>query len=261
VDWENERWIKVYTREQGSDMILSWDARALWLEIMKRLCRAGQLDMGGGGVKALAIMVRHDADAVAKALTELVKDGRVVINGDVLFVPNFHEAQDSRTANAERQRRRREKVVADAKLAALSHPVTASHTETQRDTTRRDETIRDDTRKKGGAASAISLSAVSTLNELTGRSFKPEAKPTMDDARRLAKLGHTPEQAADVVRAKVREWQADAKMSKQLKPSVLLRPSNFRRYLAEDVEAGSAVRELIPTTCLDDMMAEVDGAK
>ena len=92
------------------------------------------------------------------------------------------------------------------------------------------------------SASALALAAIDALNRLTGRGFKFDAKPTMADAKKLAKLGYTPEQAADVVSAKHREWRSDPNMSKQLKPSVLLRPSNFEKYLAEDVDAGVSKR-------------------
>lgn len=90
------------------------------------------------------------------------------------------------------------------------------------------------------AGRLLALAAVTKLNTLTGRSFSPDAKPTMADAARLVKLGHTPEQAEQVVTAKVAEWLKDDHMAKQLKPSVLLRPSNFAKYLEEDVDTGSA---------------------
>jgi uncharacterized phage protein (TIGR02220 family) len=98
-------------------------------------------------------------------------------------------------------------------------------------------------------ASALALVAVEELNRLTRRSFSATAKPTVADAKKLAKLGYTPEQVADVVCAKHRDWRADPNMAKQLKPSVLLRPSNFERYLAEDVDA-SASKRLTPAQML-----------
>lgn len=87
------------------------------------------------------------------------------------------------------------------------------------------------------SASAIAHAAIAKLNELTGRSFRADSKPVKADAAKLAKLRHTPAEAVAVVEAKVREWRSDPKMAKALKPSVLLRPSNFVKYLAEDVES------------------------
>lgn len=118
----------------------------------------------------------------------------------------------------------------------LTHPLTHPHTLTPSLTPDKKEGRHD------AGASALALAAIDELNRLTGRGFKFDAKPTMADAKKLAKLGYTPEQAADVVSAKYREWKSDPNMSKQLKPSVLLRPSNFEKYLAEDVDAGISKR-------------------
>jgi uncharacterized phage protein (TIGR02220 family) len=85
------------------------------------------------------------------------------------------------------------------------------------------------------AARELAAAAVDELNRLTGRALDPEAKPTLADAARLIAAGYTAEQATAVVRAKHAQWRADDKMAAYLKPSVLLRPSNFGKYLAEDV--------------------------
>ena len=55
----------------------------------------------------------------------------------------------------------------------------------------------------------------------------------MADATKLAKAKYTPEQAVAVVTAKHREWGKDPEMAKNLRPSTLLRPSNFGRYVAD----------------------------
>lgn len=89
------------------------------------------------------------------------------------------------------------------------------------------------------SARVLAAAAVAELNRLTGRAFAEDAGPVLTDATRLAATGHTPDQAIAVVRAKHRQWAGDAKMADQLKPSVLLRPSNFAKYLAEDVAPSS----------------------
>ena len=53
------------------------------------------------------------------------------------------------------------------------------------------------------------------------------------------------------MQAKYRQWAGDAKMAEQLKPSVLLRPSNFAKYLAEDVPTAKPIRA-VPYKHFDD---------
>jgi uncharacterized phage protein (TIGR02220 family) len=97
-------------------------------------------------------------------------------------------------------------------------------------------------------AKAIALAAITELNRLTSSRYEPDGKAVLDDARKIASNGFTPEDATRVVEAKVREWASDERMAKQLKPSVLLRPSNFARYVG-DVRGGNGVQaRASPTT-------------
>lgn len=94
------------------------------------------------------------------------------------------------------------------------------------------------TRREGGrqaAARALAEPAVAHLNQAIGGKYQPDAKQTLADFGVLAKEGFTVEQACAVVDAKLREWGRNPDMSKNLRPSTLFRPSNFRRYVV-DVE-------------------------
>ncbi len=93
-----------------------------------------------------------------------------------------------------------------------------------------------DSPSKPDLAKRLAAVVIAELNRLTGRAFSATAGPTLSDCRKLVKLGHTSAEACAVIAAKHRDWRDDDRMSKHLKPSVLLRPSNFAKYLAEDVD-------------------------
>lgn len=76
--------------------------------------------------------------------------------------------------------------------------------------------------------------AIAEINRLARRNYQANTDETLKNSKALTQANHTPEDAQLVVRSK-RAWLTDDKMRAQFKPSVLLRPSNFKRYLAEDV--------------------------
>ena len=85
---------------------------------------------------------------------------------------------------------------------------------------------------------AITLAEAATaeINRLRGSRYQATSAAILVDCKALAKARHTPEQVKAVVAAKAKEWLGDPKMERQIKPSVLLRPSNFAKYL-DDLEA------------------------
>ena len=90
-------------------------------------------------------------------------------------------------------------------------------------------------------AEILAETAVREINRLGGTRYKADSKDTSDNCKALAKAKRTPEQIVAVVASKAREWIGNPKMQGQLKPSVILRPSNFAKYL-EDIEARSGSR-------------------
>jgi hypothetical protein len=136
VDWQNERYVRVYTRETVADSALTWEARAIWIEILKRLDRAGVLSLGGCGLRGLAGLIRIPSDVVEIHFPSLLIDGRIVQNGDFLVAPNFQEAQEAIQSNKQRtaecRARRREIALFNEKM---SQNVTNSNESLQNVTT------------------------------------------------------------------------------------------------------------------------------
>lgn len=145
--WEDERYVRVYTRDTPEWSALSWEARAVFWGLLRRCDRAGILQVGKAGVRALAGVIPAPLEVVERAVPELLADGCLQQKEGAYFVPNFMEAQEAHTSDAQRKRDQRERdrarvasqeVVAspDAsdKLAALQR-----ETVTQRDEKSRPE--------------------------------------------------------------------------------------------------------------------------
>ncbi len=148
--WEDERYVRLYTRDTADWMGLSWDAQALMMQLVRKVDRAGALPLGRQGRRAVAIVLGQASiwDRLAPALEELMADGCVRISGDCLFIPNFLAAQEAVQSDAQRKRDQRERE--QARLLAASAPVTF-----------RDEMSRDVT--SGHAASRSVTPSVPTL--------------------------------------------------------------------------------------------------
>lgn len=118
MDWSNEEYVKVYRRETDDDLILTWQARALWAAMLVKFDRAGLLETRRG-VRGLAALVRIPLDVVQAVLPELLEDGRVQEVPLGYFSPNFLAAQEASKSDKLRQRDSRARRAALAKSSAL----------------------------------------------------------------------------------------------------------------------------------------------
>ncbi len=116
--WEDERYVRLYTRDTVDWLALSLEAQGLLSLILRKVDRAGLLALGKrGGQSVAAILCHSDRWAtVGPALDELLADGCVRIQGDILVVPNFIAAQEATMSPALRNREWRER----KKLETLS---------------------------------------------------------------------------------------------------------------------------------------------
>jgi hypothetical protein len=107
--WEDERYIRVYTRDTPDWLCLSFLAQGLFCLILRKVDRAGLLKLGKHGKKAVAIVIGFPGDwsRLEPALEDLIADGCVQIRGEYLVVPNFIEAQEATQSDAQRKRESR----------------------------------------------------------------------------------------------------------------------------------------------------------
>lgn len=129
--WEDERYVRLYTRDTPELASLSWEARALMWELLRKVDRAGLLPVGRSGVRGLAGLLRMPLDVVESALAELVDDGCVAWSSEGVFLPNFLAAQEANQSDRARKAASREKAAATARDVTHcdqpSHGVTIGH--------------------------------------------------------------------------------------------------------------------------------------
>lgn len=116
MDWSNEPYVKVYTRETDDDLALSWEAVALWNQLMKRFDRSGFVETRRG-IRGLAAITRIPLPVVERVLPELLDDGRLVTVDGGYLAPNYIAAQEASKSDKLRQKDSRDR----RRARALDH--------------------------------------------------------------------------------------------------------------------------------------------
>lgn len=135
MDWSNEPYVRVYTRETDDDIALSWEARAVWDAAMKRFDRSGIVSTKRRA-RGLAALIRIPAEVVERALPELLEDGRIREVDGGYIAPNFIAAQEASKSDRFRQKevrdRRRASVTGrDSNVTKSDSNVTTGHDATE----------------------------------------------------------------------------------------------------------------------------------
>ena len=263
MDWSDERWVKVYTRDTASWKLLGWQARTVLLHMFRKVDRAGVIDDGGEGSDGLAAALDLPPDVTCHGLSQLVTRGIVVSRGDQHVIPNFLAAQSATSSDAERQRKSRETRRASVTIRdgesqnvterhAVSRGVTSGHSESRVDESRLDEPERE---SGSGPATPAALPLFGDRPDPT-----PAPKPdpvatlwaeqerlradvipgcrgldlTTDRRKRIAALlgaGHTVESLTACVRAYAAEVKRDAATGQWFNGDSNWRPDNVARTL------------------------------
>lgn len=111
MDYRNEPYVRLYTRDTPTWIHMSWEARVTWPLLMRKLEREGKYDLGPWGFQGLADDLRIPVALAEAGVTGLVTAGVIVRRDGLLFAPNFYEAQNVTRAktDAERQHDLRER--------------------------------------------------------------------------------------------------------------------------------------------------------
>jgi hypothetical protein len=197
--WEDERYVRLYTRDTVDWLGLSFLAQGLFCLILRKVDRAGILELGKHGRKSVAVAIGHGHQwaMLEEALEELIRDGCVRIEGETLVVPNFIEAQEAVQSDAQRKRVQRERA-----RAKVTERTTECHAPNDsRDTSSRDVTPGHDAGQKvtpGHAESRAVTRGHSSLAEPSVPSDPPSRPPR---AARVG-VGHPAFEAIDHWRTK-----------------------------------------------------------
>lgn len=96
--WEDEKFIKVYTRDSTDWLQLTWQAQGLFMLLLRKVDRAGVLELGKQGLKGVSSHIGGPAAwrELERPMDELISDGCVVVRNGLLAIPNFVVAQDAK---------------------------------------------------------------------------------------------------------------------------------------------------------------------
>jgi hypothetical protein len=116
MDWRNERWVKLYTRDSPNWCLLSWKARGLFCLLLRAAGRDGVIDLGSSEpgdhrdpLAGLAALLRMPREELADPLSELSTSGTITAVTARVTLPKFVEAQETPLSDAERARGYRER--------------------------------------------------------------------------------------------------------------------------------------------------------
>lgn len=107
--WEDERYVRLYTRDTTTWKMLPWQGKCLVGIVMRKLDRAGVLDLGDDGMEVLAVLTDMPLDMVEIGMAALMKRGVFALAGTKLVMPNFLSAQETSQSDKARKAAQRER--------------------------------------------------------------------------------------------------------------------------------------------------------
>lgn len=121
VNWESEPYVKLYTRDTVTWRSWGWQARTVFLHLLRGVDGAGLLPLGGLlASQAVSVFCGLPVEVVDAGLPELLKSGAVEATGKGhLWIPKFVEAQEARKTNAQSKRDQKERYSAKQRLQVI----------------------------------------------------------------------------------------------------------------------------------------------
>lgn len=127
--FEDERYVRLFTRDTATWKLLPWQSKALLPLLLRKLDRAGLADVGDEGLEGVAALIDMPLELVEAGMPALLKRGVFTLVGGRLLMPNFLVAQEAKASDKLRAKEHRERV------RARELPDPPGSTVTQRDAT------------------------------------------------------------------------------------------------------------------------------
>lgn len=138
MNFEEEDYIRVYTRDTATWNALGWDGQCVLLQTMRKVGRrTGEFEVGTlDPVEALAFALRAPVKTVRVGLERMVSLGVAVVADGKIVLPKFIRAQWARRTDAARKRESRDSQRVreddtDRIIGQIVGSVTTGHTESQ----------------------------------------------------------------------------------------------------------------------------------
>ena len=140
MDFSNERYVRLYTRDTTGWKLLRWQGQTVWTLLYRKADRAGVVNLDGlEPWEAVALHCDLPEEVAQPGMQRCLDRGWIVRDGDRLVFPKFIEANETPMSDAQRARDSRAKRAAlvtnrDApsqNVTAPSQNVTECHTESR----------------------------------------------------------------------------------------------------------------------------------
>lgn len=136
LNFEDERYVRLYTRDSVAWLRLGWEAQAVYMGLKRKFDRVGLLRCDGESSvdAASAVLVGWDFDVIERGIETMLERGwlEYLNDADALFDPQHMEAEETSKSNAlrckESRERRRQKAAAEALGVELDATQDASET-------------------------------------------------------------------------------------------------------------------------------------
>jgi hypothetical protein len=128
--WEDERYVRVYTRDTATWKLLSWEGKAVLALLFRKVDRAGLAELGENRSEGLAALLDIPVEIAEAGLASVLARKVAMLVGieqTTLLIPNFLAAQEAFTNDAQRKRDQRERAAAQRTLVEVSRSVTDGH--------------------------------------------------------------------------------------------------------------------------------------
>jgi hypothetical protein len=109
MDWSNERYVRLYTRDTTTWKLLSWEGKYVLMSLLRKVDRSGVLDVGEDGIEGLAALIEVPLFIAEVGVPQLLKRETLVQRDTLYVMPNFLPAQEAKQSDAMRKREERER--------------------------------------------------------------------------------------------------------------------------------------------------------
>jgi hypothetical protein len=126
VDWSNESYVRLYSRDTKTWILMGWQAHLLIGPMMRRLDRSGILeDVRDAADLAVILADGTPIEIVEAGLAAMIKHNVIVVTEKGILMPNFMEAQSASKSDKLRQKESRDnRRLESQKVASKSQDVT-----------------------------------------------------------------------------------------------------------------------------------------
>lgn len=190
MDFTNEPYVRVYTRDTTNWRRMGWDGQNVLMQLLRKVDRSGVIDLEG--LEPWEVVCLHTGapeESAKRGIESLLRIGTVEVRGSCLVIPNHLEAQEATKSDKVRAKEYREKRALGLNgTQKSSQAVTSTSqavTPASREITGRHDGSRDVTPRHPLLCSAEALLCTASQESSAGTPAEPTAPPVVERIREL----------------------------------------------------------------------------